>query len=293
MGLPIVSEIFDGLRWIVDFFINKIPKPLKVLIFLLFLLLFSSLITFMLHFSGIHCNSDKLVVRTSPLDIGTNVALIWETQERIFSEQTLSICDAHPDKCGVENECYFYAQKLDNGLYSECNSTNATSECGYYLKDGNCHTCNAEEICFQESMNWIFCGDWHDVCLENAYPSEYDTTFDHFSGCGSSCYVPDNYLWNVSTGQYECADETYCGENPTIVADPVIDEKLMRAGAKLVYPITTNEKSYTRMVYLKCDSEFNPRLTFYGIDILDYKMWVFLIVIYILAILLFKMKGNG
>lgn len=290
MGLPIVQEIFDGLRWIIDFFMNKVPKPIKFLIFLLSLLLFGTVLTFMLHLSGVHCTSDKEVVRVSIFKVATNFNIIWESTDKVFTAQTLSICDAHPSKCGKENECYFYAQKLDNGLYSNCNLTNATSECLYYLNDGYCHNCTSEEICFQESMFWIFCGQWHDVCLDDAYPSEYSSEFDLYTGCGYSCYVPHNYLWNITTGQYECYNETYCGVNATKIANPVIDEKLKRANAKLIYPDIKNKNSYTKLIYLKCDEDFDPTITVFGLPIFNYKYWVLLIVIYILVVVLLTIK---
>lgn len=293
MGIPIISEIWDGIRWIIDFFVSKVPAPIKFLIFLLFLLIFGSLISLFLHLSGVHCNSDKDVVKVSITDIGTNIAIMFEDSKRIFTESNLSICDVHPDRCGSEHDCYFFARELDNGLFVECNITNSSSDCGYYLKDGQCHNCTEQEICFQESMNWIFCGDWHSVCVDNAYPSDYSTAYDTFMGCGSACFVPEHYIWNFTSGQYECKDLDYCGVGATKEQTSIIDEKLLRAGAELIYPSGEAGRDYKGVVYLKCNADFNPRLTFFGIDLFDYKIWLFLVIIYILVILLFKLNRQG
>ena len=289
MGIPIIQELWDGVRWLIDFFFNKIPRPLQFLIFLLFLLFFGVMISFMLHLSGIHCNSSKEVVKTDIFDVGTNIALIWEDSQRTFTQETLTICEVHPERCGQESECYFHARQLDNGLYETCNQSVAQPDCKYYLKDGLCHNCTNKEICFQESMFWIFCGNWHDVCIDNAY--SYDTTlFDTFTGCGSACFVPTHYMWNQTSGLYECIDSDYCGVSATKIQNPIIDEKLLRADAELVYTTTEMKKNYKNLIYLKCDNDYNPRLTFFGVDIFDYKIWLFFAVIYVLVMLMFQLK---
>jgi len=290
VGIPIVSEIFDGIRWVIDFFINKVPTPMKFFIFLLFLLFFGSMISLTLHLTGIHCNSAKQVVKVDFTDIGTNIALIWEDSKRTFVDETLTICDVHPDRCGQENECYFFARQLENGLYTNCNLTNSSSDCKYYLKEGVCHNCNNQEICFQESMFWIFCGNWHDVCIDNALWVNESTLTSALTGCGSACLTPKHYVWNITTGQYHCYDSEYCGVNATIVQSPVIDEKLLRAGAERVYATTQQDRDYRSVVRIKCNNNFNPRLTFFGIDIFDYKIWLFLAVIWVLVMLFFKLN---
>ena len=289
MGIPIIQEIWDGLRWIIDFFIDKVPKPLKVIIFLLFLLLFGSLVSFFMQLSGIHCNSSKDVVKVSTLDIGTNLAIGWETSKEVFDSDNLTICEVHPEKCGNENDCYFYAKQLDTGFYEECNTTNS-SDCKYYLKNGACHNCTQPDKFFSQTF-YFFIPDSYHPCVSNAYPlDEFTAYLRYFRGCGSSCYVPDHYLWNQSTGQYECADSQYCGATATLEANPIIDQKLNKAGAELVYSISEGSRSYMRMVYIKCNNNFNPRLTFFGLDLLDYKIWLFMIVIYVLVVILIQIK---
>lgn len=297
MGIPIIQEIFDGIRWLIDFFMNKIPRPLQILIFLLFLLVFGSLISFFLQIAGVHCNSSKEVVKVDTFDVGTNIAIIWEDTDRVFSEQNLTICDAHPDKCGQEHDCYFYAEQLDSGYYTECNTTNSSVDCGYYLREGNCHNCTDTEICFADTVIdflWLipFCGNWHDVCSDDAYPSDSNTITDLLTGCGSACYVPENYVWNFTTGVYECSNPTICGVNATAQANPVVDQKLLRAGAERIYTTSSTDRSYTSMIRLKCNANFKPRLTFFGIDLLSYQLWLFMIVIYVLVMLMFKLRNK-
>lgn len=293
MGLPILSEIWDGIRWIIDFFINKVPAPIKFLIFLVFLLFFGTLISLTLHLTGIHCNSAKEVVKVDFTQLGTNIALIWEDSKRTYEGQTLTICDVHPDRCGSENECYFFARQLENGLYANCILTNSSSDCKYYLKEGVCHDCDNQEICFQESMTWIFCGNWHDVCIDNAYPPNESSLTSGLTGCGSACLSPEHYFWNITSGQYECADLDYCGVGATLVQNPAIDEKLLKAGAERIYPTTQQDRDYRSVVTIKCNNNFNPRLTFFGVDIFNYQIWLFLAVIWVLAVIFFKLKKSN
>jgi len=289
MGIPIISEIWDGVRFIINFFFDKIPKPLQMLIFLVFLLVFGTLISFFLQIGGIHCNSNNDVVKVDILDIGTNLVLIWETRDEPFTSQNLTICQAHPEKCGRESECFFYAQERNDGYYDYCNMTSGNENCTYFLRDGLCHNCTEREICFKDAQFFFICGNWNSVCIDNAFSTGREST-DKFFGCSSACFVPENYVWNTTTGLYHCADQNRCGVNATIEADPIIDEKLLKAGAELIYPETQSKYDYRNLVKIKCNNNFNPRFTFFGIDIFDYKIWLLLIVIWVMVMFLFKLK---
>lgn len=289
MGLPIVQEIWDGIRWVIDVFLFRLPRSVQFLLFLVFLVLFGSLLSFFLHIGGVHCNSDKQVVKINFLDIGTNLAIIWEDSSRTITGENLTVCDVYPERCGSESECYFYAKKLDSGFYQLCNQTNSSSDCYYYLRDGNCHNCTQDDIRFEGTFL-----TYYSICTDDAYSFSEgyreNELIEWIRGCGSACSPPNYYYWNYTSGTYQCLDLDYCGINATKTLSPLIDEKLKNAGAVLLYKTTTEDKDYRSMVKIKCDNNYNPRLVVFGIDIFDYKIWLFFMVIYILVVLMFSLK---
>jgi len=294
MGIPIIQELWDGIRWIIDFFINKSPNAIKILFFLLFLLLFGSIISFFLHIGGIHCNSELQPVKTSLTKLITNLRIMQITNDNIIDGQTATVCDAHPDMCGKENECYYFARlQNDSGLYEECNVTSTDPNCNYLMKNGVCFNCSYREICFNPvGAFWFFNGfcTWHDVCISNAYyqsPSSQD-----FVCTGrDDCSVPKGYIWNITSGVYTCVNDLICGENAT-ESIPIIDEYLEKANYKLLYQSTTNNNDYRKFISITCQNNLNPELSLFGssskggFPIFNYKIWLFIIVIYVMFIFL-------
>lgn len=289
MGLPVIQELWDGLRWLIDFFVNKLPKPILFLIFLLFLMVFGFLISWVLHLSGIHCNSASEVVKVDLFKLGTNANILWETKDGVLRGQEVTICEAHPKKCGKEHDCYFFALELDNGRWAECNITNSSANCIYLLKEGSCFNCTSKEICFEEAMWWIICGQWHDVCIDDAYAYHEDYSMPFDCNWYTDCGIPKGYMWNSSTGKYNCIDQDICGANATYT-NTILDDKLDRAGAKSFY--TGEKSSMEKAVYIKCDKNLNPDLTFFGFPIFDYKIWLVIMLIFVLFIFLNKIKRH-
>lgn len=244
----------------------------------------------MLQMTGIHCNSDKNPVKLSILDFSTNIELLWETDpSRFLKGDVLTICDVHPNKCGEERSCYYFMRELDSGGYGMCNETTPAPDCKYYLNDGVCHNCTDQEICIQENEFWIFCGTWYDICLDDAYYGGGQVT-DFMTKCRTTCDVPKYYMWNQTSGKYHCLVPDKCGNSATQEIS-AIDEKLDRAGAELLYT-DNDERGFTRVVGISCDANLNPKLTFFGINIFDYKIWVILFIIAVMFIFLNKVKRH-
>ena len=289
--VAILTDIIEGIKFLINFFIDKSPKAVKILFFLLFLLFFGNLINFMLQMSGIHCDSDKEPQKISMLDFGTNVKLLRETNpDRYLSGNELTICEAHPSKCGEERSCYYYMYQLPTGGYGLCNETNSSANCEYYLNDGSCHNCTYGERCIQDNEFWIFCGTYYDVCLTDAYYGGQQVT-DFLTKCIETCDVPLNYVWNMTTGTYHCLDLALCGNGVT-PEQTAVDEILTKAGATHLYGDSLNDNDYRRAVSVKCNNNLNPRLTFFKLDIFDYKMWLVLIVLYVMFIFLTMIKRH-
>jgi len=300
MGFPIISEIWDGIRWFIDFVFNKFPKPLLYIIFLLSLIVFGSFISWTLQIAGIHCNSDKDAVKVT-LDnsntnfmeyISFNANLLFYEEDIILKGDNLSICQVHPQKCGRENDCYLYAKEIEFKNYEICNQTNSTPEigCNYLLLGAGCHDCITKTITLQNKFFALFTGDWYDVCVSDALPYGRDNDSDIWSDCfGDACVVPKYYYFDMETGQYICTNLTICGTNSTY-RNSRLDEMLETAGAELIYPPISNNNDYRKAIQISCSNDYKPRLTFFGIDIFDYKIWVLLTIIYVmfLGISLYK-----
>jgi len=286
VGIPIVSEIWDGIRWIINFFVDKVPTPLKFLIFLLFLLFFGTLISVMLHLTGIHCNSDKDVVKTEALDIKTNI-IVWRETNNVLTEQGYKISEIHRWNKLAGVDC-FYLLDDSSGEHEFCkNSTDPN--CEYYYRDSDCFNCTSVDAGYIWDEGSFLPTNVGDVCDGTAYKIEWDI-FDRWIVCEKLCQIPEHYVYNSSTGTYTCIDLDYCGSNATLESIPRMDDLLHDSNAELIYPITQSDRDYRSVVRIKCNNNFNPRLTFFGIDIFDYKIWLFLAVIWVLVMLFFKLN---
>lgn len=289
MGFPIIDEVWAGIRWLIDFFMNKTPKVVQIMFFLLFLLFFGNLINFMLQIGGVHCYSDKTPAKVGVFEVGTNVKLLRETNpDRVFTGNNMTICEAHPSKCGEERTCYYYMYELPTGAYGLCNETNSSSNCKYYLNDGSCHNCTHKETCIQENAIWIFCGTYYDICTGNAYYGGQQIT-DYLTKCAVTCDVPKNYVWNYTTGVYECLNLTLCGTG-VVPENTAVDEILDKAGAVHLYDEETPE--FSGLVKVSCNDYLNPRLTFFNVDVFNYKVWVVLLILYSMFMFLTLIRKN-
>lgn len=285
MGIPILDEIFAGMRWLIDFFVNKIPRPAQILLFLFFMLLFGFIISFTLHLVGVHCNSDLDPVKVSALDFSTNLRIIGYTKDDAISGSNVSICEAHPDKCGQETDCFTYARQLNGQIYEECTNESNTTGCLYLYESGYCFDCNYEEICFNPVFGFIC--TWYDYCLGDVYGNSDDFACLDVQDCS----IPTGYIWNSTSGAYDCYNQTICGVNAT-KSLPIVDDKLEQAGAELLYSPSTDREDYTRLIGVTCSKNLNPELSFYGIPLFNYQIWLVIMIIATLFIFISKIKNN-
>jgi len=294
MSIPVVSDIIDAFKWIVDFFMNKAPKPLKFILFLVMLLFFASLIPYFLQLTGIHCNTDKQVMKIGVFSLVKNYDIL-NTKDEVFTGETLQFEDVHPRT--DPNTCYFYMKEKEDLTYEECivNQTNTTG-CNYYYKDALNFNCAVEKACFKA---FFFC-TWYDVCKGDAIASEDglsewfvhhpEVPFeDELDLPSLECYIPRGYVWSYSLGYYSCYNDSICGNGTQ--AYSIIDEKLTQAGAEFYYQ-DGNENSYKNFIQFKCDSRLNPQLTIYGIPLFDYRVWLVGTLIFFMGYFLIVLKRN-
>lgn len=91
------------------------------------------------------------------------------------------------------------------------------------------------------------------------------------------CAPPEGYFYNMSASMYQCSD-------PACVNKTLTDydtELYTIAGAAPFYSTSTKSYDFKKLIYLKCqrNNKVNIRLTFFGIDVFDYKLWLALFVL--------------
>lgn len=288
MGIPIISEIWDGIRWMINFFIDKTPKPIKIIIFLLSLIFLGSIISTMLHFSGFHCTSNKELVKIDTTDIMTNVR-IWYIQSRdSISGEEVSIKTALPNYDNIETliSCFLYL-KNDSGDFKSCEDEDNETGCRYYMTEPDCHNCEILDV------GVVFTGNFHfSVCKDYAYYKTDYTTWEKL-WCQPNCDIPYGYMYDPFNARFECVNDTICGDNITTniqiltEVDAIIDNSNFELVTK-----SDKDEDYTNFVNIKCNNNHNPRLAFFNLDLLDFKIWLIIIVIYIMFMFLSHIKKH-
>jgi len=269
---------------------DKAPRPVKIVMFLLFLLLFGAFIPFMLHTFGVHCNTDGEVVKTSSLDVLHNIQIAFIDP----TEQT-NITSFYPEKIGLDviedvvgTNCYFEVCHVeDNEFY-----TSGQDECDnktliYPFLDKKwswerCITCDGDVNFSYIYRDFIGAVNRDYYCFGDAYAIDYDEMgWIQKLVCkpNSRCMPPEHYYYDYSSGLFTCQDLDICGVNATNNSITYrLDDYLKSAGAELMYGEESNN-DYKRLLYFKCSKDANPNLTLYGIPIFDYKIWLVLMVI--------------
>lgn len=300
MGIPIVQEVWDGIRWLIDQFTDKAPRPLKVILFLFFLVAFGNIIVWFFHLGGIHCNTSKEIIKIDAFDISTNVKILWKLSKNPLTSETVTVEEANPYvkyaylQSTLES-CTLFMKNV-SGKFQMCEVLNE-SGCFFYYRQGNCHNCSVIDVGWIYSPNTF--GNWKyegSVCDDGArYKSK--SLFQSYYSCESLCEIPEHYSWNYDEGIFECADPDYCGVNATKIPDNELDFILKQSGGVLLY--SGEEGELIENVFrLKCTEKLNPKLTLFGsddyegIDIFSYKIWLLLVVIYIMFMFLSYIKPH-
>ena len=298
MGLPIVSDIADFLRWVIDLFVNRTPRPIQVIIFLLFLLLFGNLFSWVLHLSGVHCNSELEPVKTQTFDVVTNVKIFWWIQQDEFTDPNISVSEVHPwggiisqsgdaiDQCIVELK---YNPTKDR--YEFCDAIN-DSNCTVYYDNAECFNCTELDVGWAYNPDATFkYFNKGKVCDSDAEPRFDLNWFQRNYLCNPLCAIPEHYAFSRANLNFYCTDLDYCGVNATQPANPRVDEELLLADAELIYT-DDDDNSIENFIGITCSDNYNPKIAVFGIDIFDYRIWVLMIVLYVMVIFLTKIKRH-
>ena len=293
MGFPIISEVWDGIRWIIDFFIDKAPKPIKILFFLLLLIGLVAMIPFFLHLIGFHCNTSSEMVKLSPIKVLTNIRLAFIGSNEIINETSYIpdkpnlVSSCRKPVCYVNGTYYWQSDPYCDGqtlVYPYLTTLATWSRCGICQGDVN--------YTGIESSNTLGT-DYFYLCLDDVFHinvSERNWYQRWICDEGDDCTVPHYYYYEYDTGTFDCVDLDICGTNNTIIKSKA-DDILLDSGGQLLYP-DPDKKDYNSVVRLKCDKELSPSITFFGIPVFDYRIWLMLIVIYILFMFLTNIKKH-
>lgn len=301
MSIPILSDIIDGIKWIIDFAFNKAPRPVQIGLFLLILLLFASIIPFMFHIFGIHCNSESNAVKTPTLGFITNLKLAFIDKDEgyNFTEYQPDTISLLPYDLGGESCVKPICHYSEDIWYwqSSSNCDNKTIVYPFLTKNWNwqkCVVCNGSENYTIIRGDTTLAGEREYLCFGDAYRiPDRDMSWVQRAFCDpeSRCIPPRNYYYEYDTGKYTCLNPEICGSNVTIGNQTyLIDEELKEADAERLYK--DDVKTYDKAFYFKCDKELNPQLTFFGIPFLDYKIWLIIMVIAVMFIFLTNIKRH-
>jgi len=304
LGIPIISDVIDGVKWTIDFIFNKAPRPVQFGIFLVLLLLLGALIPFLFHMVGVHCNHDAKIVTTSPLAFITNIKIAFIGKEEGYQNVSAyqpDIISLLPSNIGGEScvKPICYDDSVDVWYWeSEGVCDNKTILHPYLSKHFDwqkCVICNGtvNYTVIVETYSAIRDSEW--LCYGDAYripDSDMSWVQKTFCDPDQRCIPPRNYYYDYDTGLYTCLNPAVCGANITEANQTyLLDEELKQANAEQMYK--DEQKTYDKALYFKCDNNLRPQLTFFGIPFLDYKIWLFIMVIAVMFIFLNKIKKHN
>jgi hypothetical protein len=276
--IPVLSDLVDALKWLVDFFVNKVPKPILFLIFLLFITIVGLLVSGMMHLVGIHCTSAKEVVKTDTMDFFNNARVIFASQD-LLSQPSYNLSDIYP-KLSYDDVIFYGKLNSSLGLWVACGEND--TGCTYHLKHGACYNCTYADKCIAKTL--FICGEYIQICTGDAYAWQRGSLQSKALCLFDYAPVPFNYAFNSTTGLYNCIASDYCGANATLIANTQLDDLLNSMGETAYYG-TEATTHINRMVGIKC-SGVQPTISFFGLEVLNFKVWVLMTVIYVLFIML-------
>lgn len=247
----ILSNIINGIRSSVSWFLQTAPKPLLLVLFLMFILLLGNfLMPLMVNSFGYHCDTNYNVWKISGVNLFTNYDIL-RSKPNVEEADTLEI----PFTCGDSG------QKAGTkvAICTNCTESNPNAP--------------QQEI----------------YCISDGYAPEVYNSFLERLNCNFyGCAPPDDYYYDYETDKYVCGNANCVNRTLEDYNNKIYETD----GAIPVYVDPAKNRSVDNMIYFKC-KENNPtniRVTIYGLDIFDYKIWVALFVLFTLMWVLIKVK---
>ncbi|CAK0747249.1 hypothetical protein CCP1ISM_260007 [Azospirillaceae bacterium] len=281
----IIGDVFSGIGDAVKTTFDIVPRPIKFIMFLSFILLLGFLIQYTMQIFGLFCDSSN-----NPVNVGFNLGNIGMINDipdanqvdlvgRPIGELPLSRLSNVLSRC---SRLY----PIGTDYKTKTNNYTTTDETWFY--DGT--------LCSDCEVAWVFDSGWDKKCLgdvERTPDSEKSIFRRWFCGeqWNQACEPPENYYYDSSLNIYVCNDETCEGEAKTI--GEYWNEVLASAGAKQLYPegFNATRREYTNAVGISC-KDLKPMLSIFGIAIFDYTLWIMITLIGILLWLYLNIKRS-
>jgi hypothetical protein len=260
-----------------------LPKPVIFIIFLTIIILLAQLLTFFFNMNGIFCTSTNIPVQTQGnmfTSLVTNINLMSEMPDPDTINK--EVIEVEPDQTSTI-ECSFCVDEgtivFEDGTTQEINKLT----CFYSNYAGGCYDCMGSVVRFSRN----FLPDASKVCMGDAYPKQdSEKTFIQRAFCGAEyfgrCEPPKHYFYSQTDNYYRCADATCDG----VTAGEVWDEKLVSRGATPIYKTIESSKlegkAYNEGIGISC-RDLRPKLSFYRLDIFDFKVWILILLLIILV----------
>ena len=234
-----IADIFktalDSIRSLISWFFQTAPKPLLFFFFMMFIILLgNTVIPLIANSFGYHCDTSGTVWKVESTSILLNYEILRNKPS--IDGAFMNI----PLACGKAETLNF-----NLALCTDCTTekTNTSSFFGYCVGDGSPLP---KELYTSWQQN-IYC-DW------------------------LNCKPPSGYIFNYTEGKFHCL--AYWCLNETL--DDYNDNIRAAEGATPVYILDDDKYKGRNIVYFKCpiNNPVNIRLTFFGLDVFDYRIWL-------------------
>lgn len=287
--------IGDGIKSIIDI----IPKPIKIVLFLLMILLLGNFINLGIRYFGIQCNSGGTPVKISNLLKNTQLmGAIPDYDNLNLYGVPVKITDNNLLTNGEGCTQYY-----NGALKFVGNDTIFYSNQSQYFYKSYCVFCPNGEvdlINISQNKNLLretFLGYY---CLGNAMYNDDKGLWTKFK-CdiikSEVCQPPKDYYYDYHTDVYVCGIN--CTGDDLLTMGEVWNKLLEESGAVPLYPSDINisdEQGIKRAVGITCPIPDNPkgsrvpRLGVFGIDVFNYVYWVLGLVIAVLVWVAINLK---
>jgi len=132
------------------------------------------------------------------------------------------------------------------------------------------------------------------ICLSDAYrkPDSELNWFQEAITCDDYSVPIEGYYWKQSNNKMTCYNFTICGEPSESIIEYEIDKILDEKGAKAYYPANLKNEDYKSTILIKCNNDYQPEITIFGIPIFSLQLWLGFFVLGLLFFFLNKIRRH-
>lgn len=276
------ADLVGAFQRAVGWFLDTVPRPIKLLLFLLFLLGFVSIFGFLLNSSGNFCDTNGNLYQTGFFSMTTNLELLSSMpDEADLGKNELVINEAIG---GLIEKCQHFL--ISPYYYVNGTKVYLAEGSREYYDGGYCTDCDTELLISNGT------GSSGNYCINDGETIPYDKkNWIKKQVCGTNlggCEPPSNYYYSYIDNAYVCTDLEVCG-NMTIGQQ--WNDRLRDTGAKITPASDSSNRDFQNAVGVECDvASLQPQFKFFGIKIFDYKLWVAIYLLMAVIWMVYKIK---